>query len=131
MWDLSVESTDGDVEEAIVIEASEPNRVVLNRGSSHSVEAGQGFLIFKLDEEEIEDPASGEPLGRLERVKCTGTVVNVQERMCTVELDRGYPVSKRVRRKSVFQAFPGLETEEPSVGSPQRPEVGDKAKPLD
>lgn len=64
---------DGNAQEAIVVEASDPNRVVLNRGSSHGVERGQEFLIYALSENELEDPASGETLGRLERVKALGT----------------------------------------------------------
>jgi hypothetical protein len=122
-------SAGGD-EEAVVVEASDPVRIVLNRGASHGVEAGHEFLIYDLSAEELEDPESGDSLGRLERVKGTGVVINVQERMCTVELDHGYPARKRVGRKSAFQAFPGLEAEEPQPGSPSRPEVGDRAKPL-
>lgn len=117
-------------EEAIVVEASDPNRVVLNRGSSHGVERGQEFVIYALSENELEDPVSGETLGRLERVKALGTVVNVQDRMCTIELERGYPVKHRVGRSSTFQAFPGIKIGDPPPDSLVRPEIGDRAKPM-
>ncbi len=91
-------------------------------------------MIYEPNEREIEDPESGEILGRLERVKATGMVVNVQDKMCTVELTHGETsVGRRVHRRSLFQAFPGLETgvaPRESNDSSRYPERGDKAKPL-
>jgi hypothetical protein len=60
--------------------------------------------------------------------------VNVQDKMCTVELTHGATsVGRRVDRRSPFQALPGLEygiTPRKSDDSSEYPEVGDKAKPL-
>jgi hypothetical protein len=128
------EGSGGQAYPATVADVLDHGMVVLNRGASHGVREGQRFLIYELDDREIEDPESGETLGRLERVKATGTVVNVQERMCTVELGRGEtPIKRHVDKRSPFQAFPGLEPEARSKEaetSSDYPETGDKAKPI-
>lgn len=119
---------------ATVAEVFDHGMIVLNRGASDGVQEGQRFLIYEPSDREIVDPVTGESLGRLERVKGTGTVVNVQNRMCTVELTHGdTPVKRRVNRGSPFQAFPGLESEAASreaTDSPGEPKTGDKAKPI-
>lgn len=120
---------------ATVAEVLDHGMVVLNRGASHGVKEGQRFLIYELTEKEIEDPDSGEILGRLERVKATGTVVNVQDKMCTLELAYDeLPVRRHVNRRSPFQAFPGVERE-PASSEMTAPfehpaKIGDKAKPI-
>lgn len=119
---------------ATVAEVYDHSKVVINRGASHGVREGQRFLIFEWGEREIQDPDSGETLGPLERVKATGTVINVQDKMCTIELDYGEPpVRRQVRRKSPFQAFPGAESEttRPEAFAPfGYLEIGDQAKPI-
>ena len=114
---------------ATVVEAG--RRAVLNRGARHGVTLGRRFLIYTLDEGELTDPDSGEPLGRLERVKASGKVINVQERMCTLQLDGDAPVSRwRAGRNSPFQAFPGIKREEAPQASSSEPTRGDLAKPI-
>ncbi len=128
------EESGGQAYPATVAEVFDHGMVILNRGVSHGVREGQRFLIYEPNEREIEDPESGEILGRLERVKATGMVVNVQDKMCTVELTHGATsVGRRVDRRSPFQAFPGLEpgvAPRESNDSSGYPEIGDKAKPL-
>ncbi|WP_372373283.1 hypothetical protein ACDI10_16605 [Vreelandella venusta] len=60
--------------------------VVINRGAIDGVEIGQRYLVFSIAGE-IEDPDTGESLGRLEISKGTGRVIYVQEKMATVRSD--------------------------------------------
>lgn len=105
-------------------------RVVINRGTLHDVREGQRFLIYNLSEEEIRDPSTNEPLGKLEIVKGTGKVIHVQDQIATIESDRRE--RKIIRRKPVFSI--GRDTEEevlPGYLVPfDNPEVGDKVKPI-
>jgi hypothetical protein len=60
--------------------------IVINRGSDHGVREGKRFVVFtELDE--VEDPESGDSLGKLELVKARIVASHVQERMavCTAE----------------------------------------------
>ena len=57
--------------------------LVLNVGSEQGVEEGMAFAIFALHGE-IEDPDSGQPLGRWEVVKARVVATHVQARLCTV-----------------------------------------------
>ena len=57
--------------------------LVLNVGSEQGVQEGMAFAIFALHGE-IEDPDSGQPLGRWEVVKARVVATHVQARLCTV-----------------------------------------------
>ena len=57
--------------------------LVLNVGSEQGVQEGMAFAIFALHGE-IEDPDSGESLGRWEVVKARVLATHVQARLCTV-----------------------------------------------
>ena len=57
--------------------------LVLNVGSEQGVQEGMAFAIFSLHGE-IEDPDSGQSLGRWEAVKARVVATHVQERLCTV-----------------------------------------------
>ena len=57
--------------------------LVLNVGREQSVHEGMAFAIFALHGE-IEDPDSGESLGRWEVVKARVVATHVQTRLCTV-----------------------------------------------
>ena len=57
--------------------------LVLNVGSEQDVQEGMAFAIFA-SHGEIEDPDSGQPLGRWEAVKARVVATHVQERLCTV-----------------------------------------------
>ena len=57
--------------------------LVLNVGSDQGVQEGMAFAIFALHGE-IEDPDSGQSLGRWEAVKARVIATHVQERLCTV-----------------------------------------------
>lgn len=57
--------------------------LVLNVGSEQGVEEGMAFAIFAAHGE-IEDPDSGQSLGRWEAVKARVVATHVQDRLCTV-----------------------------------------------
>ena len=50
----------------IVISAT---RIAINRGSEHKIRLNQRVLVYRLSNEEIEDPDTGESLGYLEIYK--------------------------------------------------------------
>ena len=56
--------------------------IVVNRGSSHGVKEGERFVVFA-EGDEVKDPDTGEPLGRLEIVKARVVAAHVQEKMTT------------------------------------------------
>ena len=57
--------------------------LVLNVGNSNGVREGMLFAIVS-EHQEIEDPDSGESLGKWEAVKARVIVSHLQEKMCTV-----------------------------------------------
>lgn len=57
--------------------------LVLNVGSEQGVQEGMAFAIFA-SHGEIQDPDSGQSLGRWEAVKARVVATHVQERLCTV-----------------------------------------------
>jgi len=106
--------------------------LVINRGHVNGIKNGQRFLIYRLSEDEITDPETGENLGRLETVKGTGTVIHAQERISTVESDkRGSPTKSIIRRNPLF-AYGVEEMITPSdeIIPFHDPQVGDRAKPI-
>jgi len=124
---------------AVIVKVIDDFKVVINRGTLHKIRKGQQFLLYKLSEEEIKDPASGESLGYLEITKGTGKIIHVQERISTIESNKREPSERRiVRKKSMspfFSSFTGEEEEETIVPSGRLvpfddPIVGDKAKPI-
>lgn len=120
---------------ATVVKVIDEYKVVINRGALHNIKPGQRFLIYRLEDEEIKDPVTGESLGYLEIVKGTGKVTHIQERMSTIETDRREILEKRIiRRKPSALFFSGQEEEiiTPSgdIMPFENPKVGDKAKPI-
>ena len=124
---------------ATVVKVIDDCKVVINRGALHKVTEGQRFLLYKLSEEEIKDPISGESLGYLEIVKGTGKVVHVQERISTIESDNRERWERKIvwlsSSASLFSVLGGGEEEETIVPSSflvpfDGPIIGDRAKPI-
>jgi hypothetical protein len=63
-----------------VVRVMGDGRVVVNVGLVQGIAPGDAFVVFD-EGEEITDPDSGEPLGRLENVKLRVEAVHVQERL--------------------------------------------------
>lgn len=120
---------------ATVIKVLDEYKIVINRGSEHDIKTGQRFLIYKLEEEPLVDPDTGENLGQLEIVRGTGRVVHVQERLSTVESDKKGATERRIiKRKNPFVLTLGTEEEIITPISDflpfEEPKSGDKAKPI-
>ncbi|WP_338440967.1 hypothetical protein VZG28_08580 [Synechococcus elongatus IITB4] len=73
--------------------------LVLNIGSNGGISVGQRFLVYTLGKE-IFDPVSGESLGNLEVINGTGTVVHVQERICTIKSDMTAKAPKKTTTRN-------------------------------
>jgi hypothetical protein len=123
-----------------------PLEVVINRGSSNGVKAGDRFLIFGIGPH-IADPDTGEDLGVLELVRGQGDVVHVQEHLSTIrsiERRRTRPARRIVRESAnsastmarafgVIPSTSGVIEEElaPEVEVPfNSVQLGDFAKPI-
>lgn len=91
-------------------------KVVINRGSNHGVNEGDRYLVYEISEEII-DPISGEPLGRLELAKGTGKVIHVQEKISIIESDRkrSPPITSNVI--SMLSGGEPLPFDNPEVGN--------------
>lgn len=124
---------------ALVARVIDGKRLAINRGSSHGVKAGQRFLVYSIEADEIKDPSTGESLGRLEVVKGTGVASHVQEKMATIQSDIKQRGGQRiVKRKPSIAAAWSIFLEEEVVTIPPDQEtvdfdgakVGDYAKPI-
>lgn len=73
---------------AKVVTAYDEYTCVINKGARDGVRAGQRFIIFNLQENDIIDPDTGENLGRLEIIKGTAVAAHVQEKLTTLESDQ-------------------------------------------
>ncbi len=121
-----------------VVHVQDDYKVSLNVGSKDGICKGNTFLIYTLSDHEIIDPISKEPLGFLEFVKGTGTVIHVQENMCTIESNKyENSLPKKTIRKnagtSLIAALNGASTTEETIIEREHipfedPEVGDFAK---
>ncbi len=119
---------------AKVVRVIDASSVVINRGASDGVKKGQRFLIYRLDEEPLTDPDTGESLGQLELVCGSGEVVHVQAAVATIQSTmRGPGVQRSVRRSGLFAVYgPETETitENGEVEPFNEPRTGDLAKPI-
>lgn len=125
---------------AIVVKVEDRFTVVINRGSEHNVHNGDEFLIYRIDDDEIIDPQTGDSLGRLEIVKGTGAAIHVQPKLTTIKSNRTLSKGRKVVRRensltgSLLAALnPIIETiEEPEHDPVPFDEIqkGDYAKPI-
>lgn len=124
-----------------VVLVEDDYKLVLNVGSDNGVKNGDRFLVYTLSDHEIIDPDTKESLGFLERVKGTGKVVHLQDKLCTIEsVSFENPVpTKTITKKPANTFITGLGSftvEETTLeGKPEQmpfysPEEGDLAKLL-
>jgi len=71
--------------------------IVINKGSDSGIKNGQRILIFTIGDE-INDPNTGESLGKLEIIKGTGRVTHCQSKLSTVSSDMKNSASRTIRR---------------------------------
>jgi len=117
-----------------VAQVLSPTELVINAGSNEGIKEGQRYQIYSLGDE-IMDPETGESLGILENIKGIGRVINVQDKMATLESDVTEPTAKLIRRSSspVFVAL-GQGWEErilpPVKADFKDPTCGDLVRPI-
>ncbi len=124
----------------------DPMEIVVNRGSSHGLKAGDKFLVYGIGPH-IHDPETGEDLGDLELVRGQGEVVHVQEKMATLRSTarRRTKPARRVIRQGIptigalshylgAGSAPGSFIEEEIAAEAELPfdsvAIGDYAKPI-
>jgi hypothetical protein len=98
--------------------------VVLAAGSNQGVQLGQKFVIFEPGEE-IVDPETQTPLGKLEVVKGRVQVEHVMPNLCTASTD--FRRETRMRSISPYAAL-NISRVIGSLQEPYQIEVGDKLK---
>ena len=114
--------------------------LVINKGSDDGIKDGQRFLIYAIGDE-VTDPDTGEPLGKLEIVKGTGRVTHCQAKLSTVSSDMQASARRTVRHKpsplrglmSAMEPLYLQETEEtlPAQKVPfEAAKAGDLVKPI-
>jgi hypothetical protein len=117
-----------------VAQVLSPTELVINAGTNEGIKKGQRYQIYSLGDEII-DPETGESLGILENIKGIGRVINVQDKMATLESDVTEPTAKFIRRSSspVFVAL-GQGWEErippPVKADFKDPTCGDLVRPI-
>jgi hypothetical protein len=119
----------------VVVRVIDELTVVLNIGIEKGVSKGDSFLVYYVEPEEIIDPVTGESLGCLEIVRGSGSVIHVQDKMCTIKSNRTQSGGRIVRKSGLGGLAAALagETIEDPVKHPvpfDLPEVGDSVKPI-
>ncbi|HPJ84676.1 MAG TPA: hypothetical protein PLY09_07940 [Methanothrix sp.] len=112
--------------------ASVVNRyeVVINRGEIHGVNLEDRFLIYRLSKNEINDPITGESLGKIEYFIGTGVVINVQEKISTIRSDMEEESQRTIQRDPLWSGRDTVNIKYDEIPF-RNVEPGDKAKPLD
>lgn len=82
---------------------------VLNKGTNGGVEVGMRFKLYYLSSNDMLDPLTKESLGKLEILVGTGKVINVQEKISTIESDETNIniIEKTPKANSVLAALGG------------------------
>jgi len=118
---------------AIVVKILNDYKLVINRGERDGIKLGQRFLIYNLDKKNIIDPETEENLGRLEIVRGTGKVINLQEKLATIEsLTKARSDRTVIKRRDPLRLSMTEETIIPSdeLLPFEDASIGDKAKPI-
>lgn len=115
-----------------VAEVIDKRTVVLNVGENYGVSKGDKFVVFEMGEE-VEDPETGDSLGKLEIVKGKGKVIHVQPKMCHIQT-YDYETKKVKKETGVGgviaqQISPPKEEEVKEYEVFDGVEVGDHARP--
>jgi hypothetical protein len=115
---------------ATVISIINSYKLAINRGTIHGLKEGQRVLVYRLSEEELRDPNTGESLGYLEIVKGKGRVIHVQEKMCTIESDQKQSRRMATKRTGLYGSGEEVMETLDELVPFEDPEVGDMVKPI-
>src|SRR3546814_411473 len=118
--------TQGSLDNAKIAGLIDQYRIVINRGRDSGVKLGQRFQIYQIGDE-IEDPDTGESLGRLEVIKGIGEVIHVQPKMATLQTTEKHEIQRRQSALSMLTHAVEV-SKEPKAFI--QPEIGDLARLL-
>lgn len=136
---MSAENKDARVNLIKVAKVIDSFTLVITKGESDGIKTGQRFLVYAYGDD-ILDPDTQAPLGRLEIVRGTGRVTHLQPSIATIKSDMRTPPSRTITKikdkspwASLLDNMKTREVEEtlPGDAAPfEGPSVGDIAKPI-
>jgi hypothetical protein len=116
---------------ATVAKVIDDYKLVMNRGEQNGIREGQRMMVYRIDDEEILDPHTGESLGFLELVRGTGRVIFVQDKISIIETDRKKTYRKRIENPPLgLSSYKSEVVESDELKPFDNAQVGDLVKPI-
>lgn len=116
---------------ATVVKVIDDYKLVMNRGKQNGIREGQRMMVYRIDEEEILDPHTGESLGFLELVRGTGRIIFVQDKISIIETDQKKTYRKRIENYSLgLRSYKSEVVESDELKPFDNAQVGDLVKPI-
>ena len=116
---------------ATVVKVIDDYKLVMNRGEQNGIREGQRMMVYRIDEEEILDPHTGESLGFLELVRGTGRVIFVQDKISIIETDQKKTYRKRIENTPfALSSYKSEVVESDELKPFDNAQVGDLVKPI-
>jgi len=116
---------------ATVAKVIDNYKLVMNRGEQNGIREGQRMMVYRIDDEEILDPHTGESLGFLELVRGTGRVIFVQDKISIIETDRKKTYRKRIENTPfALNSYKSEVVESDELKPFDNAQVGDLVKPI-
>lgn len=107
-----------------VVKLLDKRKVVINKGSDQGVTIGQKFVTCESDDE-VNNPAAGESLGKLEIFRARAAVIHAQERMAILKVEER-PKERARPLSEIMATLSGKEVESDALDEIR---VGDLARP--
>ena len=116
---------------ATVVKVINDHKLVMNRGEQNGIREGQRMMVYRIDDEEILDPHTGESLGFLELVRGTGRIIFVQDKISIIETDQKKTYRKRIENSSLgLRSYKSEVVESDELKPFDNAQVGDLVKPI-
>jgi hypothetical protein len=116
---------------ATVVKVIDDYKLVMNRGEQNGIREGQRMMVYRIDDEEILDPHTGESLGFLELVRGTGRIIFVQDKISIIETDQKKTYRKRIENSPfALRSYKSEVVESDELKPFDNAQVGDLVKPI-
>jgi hypothetical protein len=116
---------------ATVVKVIDDYKLVMNRGEQNGIREGQRMMVYRIDDEEILDPHTGESLGFLELVRGTGRIIFVQDKISIIETDQKKTYRKRIENTPLgLSSYKSEVVESDELKPFDNAQVGDLVKPI-
>ena len=116
---------------ATVVKVIDDYKLVMNRGEQNGIREGQRMMVYRIDDEEILDPHTGESLGFLELVRGTGRIIFVQDKISIIETDQKKTYRKRIENTPfALSSYKSEVVESDELKPFDNAQVGDLVKPI-